>query len=530
MSLKSKLLLLLFFTILFLLVSNLVEQYYIIFPSFVSLEEREAEKDNARIHQAISNELAHLDMLCGDWAIWDDSYEFIQDGNEEYIESNLELNTLISAKLNLVLYVNKEKKVIFKRFYDLEKSFDITFVDDDLNKLVDIVLGDTSKPLETVDGILPLSQGPLMISSRPIFTSEGKGPATGCIVMGRLFSKSVLYSIKDQTDVEFRFFPDTLKTVHEPKTVIVQSSKDMLTMHGTYQSLENAIAYVVETNYVREITRRGLHSILIGELLFSISALILVIILFGITQNSVIRPLKTMSEITMQIRTTGDFSMRIPRLVKNEIGSLASAFNLLLEKIEQQTFALQEANSNLNVLARMDGLTGLYNRRTLDESLKSEWNRLLRGRKPLTVMLCDVDNFKKYNDFFGHQKGDDALKAVADVLKKATLRSADGTFRYGGEEFCVVLPDTDSAGAVTVAERIRSAVEQLKIPHVPSLGDSVVTISLGFSTKIPSEHESLNEILSESDEALYEAKRQGRNCVVAFSDFLRGKGNSQDIS
>lgn len=521
MSLKSKLLLVLGFTILFLLISNLIEQFFIIYPQFVELEEREALQDNDRVDQALRNELEHLDMLCGDWAIWDDSYEFVQDANEEYIESNLEVNTLISAKLNLILFLDVQGEVVYKRFYDLEKSYDIELKEKDLRSIIEISLGDSGLEVQAVSGILSVVQGPLLLSSRPVLTSEGTGPAKGTIVMGRLFTDMVTAKMEKQTGVPFSFRTGGSSISSDP--TVDNSDRNHVLVQRHFKSLVPSLNYLIETRYVREITRRGLQSIYMGEILFAISALVLVVILYILTKHSVIRPLRLISDTTSKIRTTGDYSIRIPSMKKNEIGSLAAVFNLLLDKIERQTIELLEANSSLNVLARIDGLTGLYNRRTFDEMLKSEWLRLLRIGKPLSIILCDVDNFKKFNDFYGHQKGDEALKAVGDVLKKTIMRSADGAFRYGGEEFCIILPDTDSTGTATVAERVRQAVENLQIPHVPSLGDEVITISLGFSTNIPSEEGSLNEALSEADEALYEAKRTGRNCTVQFEESLRKK-------
>ncbi|MFH1911228.1 MAG: diguanylate cyclase [Pseudomonadota bacterium] len=169
----------------------------------------------------------------------------------------------------------------------------------------------------------------------------------------------------------------------------------------------------------------------------------------------------------------------------------------------------------LNRLSRHDGLTGIANRRHFDEFYQQEWKRALREETPLSLLLCDLDFFKNYNDTYGHQAGDDCLRAVAGVLQKGLRRPGDLTARYGGEEFIVVLPGTLREGALAVAESLRKAVEALAIPHSASATAPVVTICLGVSITVPGPGESPADLLAAADRALYRAKEEGRNRVVA---------------
>jgi diguanylate cyclase (GGDEF)-like protein/PAS domain S-box-containing protein len=167
----------------------------------------------------------------------------------------------------------------------------------------------------------------------------------------------------------------------------------------------------------------------------------------------------------------------------------------------------------LQDLSRRDGLTGLANRRHFDECLEREWRSALREKTPLSIILCDIDYFKNFNDTYGHQGGDDCLRAVAGVLEQDLRRPLDVAARYGGEEFVLVLPGTDRKGALAVAESIRSGIEALAIPHAASTAAKVVTISLGVASAVPSPDVSAAEILSAADQALYRAKGAGRNRV-----------------
>lgn len=173
---------------------------------------------------------------------------------------------------------------------------------------------------------------------------------------------------------------------------------------------------------------------------------------------------------------------------------------------------LESANAELKKLVNIDGLTGLANRRYLDKYLRVEIARSMRNKHELSVILCDVDFFKKYNDTYGHLKGDDCLKKVAAAMESMCKRTTDLVARYGGEEFMAILPDTNGENAVLLANKMREAVEALNEQHSASdLGK--VTISLGVYSVVPENKEDSEKLIHKADEALYEAKQTGRNRV-----------------
>ncbi|MCS7225837.1 MAG: diguanylate cyclase [Gloeomargarita sp. SKYB31] len=177
---------------------------------------------------------------------------------------------------------------------------------------------------------------------------------------------------------------------------------------------------------------------------------------------------------------------------------------------------LQAANGELQRLAAFDGLTQVSNRRRFDEYLAQQWQQLANEGASLALILADIDFFKSYNDTYGHLAGDDCLRRVAQTIRRVASRTGDLVARYGGEEFAVVLPRTLLAGAMTVAERIRVAVEQLRIPHQNSAVHEWVTLSLGVTSMTPTATNSPAELVAAADHALYQAKQQGRNCVVPY--------------
>ncbi|MDD4929956.1 MAG: diguanylate cyclase [Gallionella sp.] len=177
---------------------------------------------------------------------------------------------------------------------------------------------------------------------------------------------------------------------------------------------------------------------------------------------------------------------------------------------------LEELNMQLLKLANMDGLTGLVNRRHFDERLAEEWLRALRTRHPFTLIMSDIDYFKRYNDAFGHLEGDECLKRIARVAQEIFCRPADTVARYDGEVFVVLLPDTDSDGAIKVAEKFRAAVESFHLPNPGNTHSPYLTISLGVTTIIPAANSVPDDCIQVVDDALSRAKNAGRNqlCVV----------------
>ncbi|MBD1940520.1 diguanylate cyclase [Microcoleus sp. FACHB-68] len=176
--------------------------------------------------------------------------------------------------------------------------------------------------------------------------------------------------------------------------------------------------------------------------------------------------------------------------------------------------ALQKANRELERLATLDGLTQVANRRRFDQYLSQEWVRQAREMKPLSLILCDVDYFKNYNDTYGHQAGDDCLQQIARALNRAIQSSAHLLARYGGEEFAVILPNTSAEAAAAVAEAMRLAIQELRIGHAQSSVSQYVTLSLGLATTIPTQECSPETLIGVADKALYQAKRQGRNRIA----------------
>ena len=177
---------------------------------------------------------------------------------------------------------------------------------------------------------------------------------------------------------------------------------------------------------------------------------------------------------------------------------------------------LIQANIELQRLSNVDALTGASNRKHLDEYIATEWRRAARDQTSLGVLMIDVDDFKKFNDTYGHLVGDAALIKVAEAARKVSGRPADLTARFGGEEFIIVLPGTDLAGAQAVGDKMRQSIEDLQVPHTASSAGGFLTVSIGAASIIPRRSDSFVALIETADVALYQAKRSGKNRVVTL--------------
>ena len=206
--------------------------------------------------------------------------------------------------------------------------------------------------------------------------------------------------------------------------------------------------------------------------------------------------------------------------VSNKVIEGKNIFTSIMRDITEQhnaMDALKVKNTELEYLSSHDSLTGMHNRRTGDDFLQREWNRAVRAKTSITILMIDIDYFKKYNDQYGHQAGDTCLVRVATAMKSVLNSPSDIIARYGGEEFIAILPETDNKGALLVAENIRKVIHDLEIPHEASDKD-VVTVSIGFGTAQPVKLMNYEKLVSCADKALYQAKEKGRNCVVMSGD------------
>jgi diguanylate cyclase (GGDEF)-like protein len=203
----------------------------------------------------------------------------------------------------------------------------------------------------------------------------------------------------------------------------------------------------------------------------------------------------------------------VVRQFRRQVQQMREHEQQLQRAIEERSHQLEKANKALREIANGDALTGIANHRTFQDNLRQQWRRTARSRLPITVLMIDVDYLKHYNESKGHQAGDECLRGIAEALRLQLLRPGDMVARYGGDEFAVLLAETDAAGGLAVAERMRQAIEEMEITCGLAAGSRQVTISVGVATIVPSPQEHPTSLTAAADRALSAAKRAGRNRV-----------------
>jgi len=304
--------------------------------------------------------------------------------------------------------------------------------------------------------------------------------------------EAVRRMLSDQPDIEFHYVTDATlaqQTAGQLQpTVILQDlvmpALDGFTLIQAYRADELTRQVPVIVLSAKEDPKLKAHSFAVGA-------------------NDYLVKLPDRLELLARVRYHS--AAHISRLQRDQ------AFRFLRESQKN----LADANIELQKLAALDGLTGIANRRRFDETINVEWQRGQRERQPLSLLLCDVDFFKIYNDTFGHLTGDLCLKKTAAVLTAHLKRPADLAARYGGEEFAIVLPDTRLEGALALAQSCVQHLESLAIENPQAAPYGVVTMSIGVTSVVPSPHSTIEELIESADRALYAAKKAGRNRVVS---------------
>ncbi|MGK0498836.1 MAG: diguanylate cyclase (GGDEF)-like protein [Oceanicoccus sp.] len=530
LSLKYKLVGILTLGLMLSIVGQLLTRYLLEIPALTALEFQADNKNIERVRLTIIDAQKSLVLNAIDYAVWDHSYEFIESHRgdpvyEQYVEANLEEQSLEALEVDGAVFIAAQGG-IKHNFYNER----IDALLDPGSEFVPpkIRIGFSANPDGSVDdpfinsGIGQSNLGPVVFSASHIVTSQQPYPAPrGILIFWRLLDESYFDRVSKNLQTEMRVV--TLSEATEDP--LLSSALERLRFEGVEQlprdehgnlywtlrdSANNPLFLVEQSTEARGFSENVLSStVIVG---FASSALILFILVLAFS-HIVINRILNAKETMLDIINTGDYTRRLASADKDEMDTMFSQFNELLEQIQEQNQELVEQNQDLAKLSEQDALTGIANRRFLDDVLARSWRQCGRLKTTMSVLMIDVDYFKAYNDRYGHPAGDQVLIKIAQTLQQNLYRTTDYLARFGGEEFCVVLTDTNSETAHVIAERLRSGIEHLRIRSDESKSEDVITVSIGVATFMPSAKMAETNMIKAADDALYEAKRQGRNRV-----------------
>ncbi len=334
--------------------------HFIIFPSFLALENGEARKDVERSIQAINREIFHLDSLAHDWSAWDDTYEFAESSSEDYIETNLTPSVFTIISLNLIYICDPEGKVIWGEIHDLETEEMIHLADfpqDALPQTHPLISYKTDQvpPSEiTVAGVFMTAQGPMLISSRPVLNNNNEGPIRGAFIMGRFLDDTMLKNLVDQTRVDFKIFPiqadgfpEALKNIPKQLTsespyVIKSNGDEFLQVYSTFPDIKGDAALLISAKIPRKILARGTITIRYTIVSTLTVGLVILMVILLLLQRTVLRPVTHLTNHAVSVGKSGDLSVSLSIQRLDEIGTLAREFDRMLGQLSEARKELLE--------------------------------------------------------------------------------------------------------------------------------------------------------------------------------------------
>ena len=491
-----------------------------VLPSLMELEANADRKDIERVVIGFDMVRHLLNTLAYEYAIRDDTYRYFFTRDELYLKNTLSIDTFVSNDFDVALLTDKQGNIIWSAYADLseENFFPADSVDakELLPLLADANEARPGAPI-SISGIINTSRGPLIFSSYSVLKSNGAGDSPGSLLFGRHLDDHIAGEVEDMVKMHF-----TISPITEDQALAAKGKK----LSQQYRDDNNTIRWYLTDIYDQPVLSISLQlekrafadkiidTPILGALLVMVISWLIIITTLN---RSLVQPILTICRHLFHIRSTGDYSVRLNSRRNDEVGTLSDECDLLIQYIEQQQELVEQQSMELHRLSYEDSLTELANRRRFDQSLKDYWKLCRRDKRPVSMLMCDIDYFKKYNDNYGHQSGDETLSTVADILRSSVCRKSDLAARYGGEEFALVLPDTDEKGAQIVAERLQQKIKDAAIPHDHSMAESTVTFSIGIATLMPDSENEPQLLINQADRALYRAKAEGRNRYIFYS-------------
>ncbi|MCP4115997.1 MAG: HAMP domain-containing protein [Desulfobacteraceae bacterium] len=417
-------------------------QRFIIFPSFISLEQDEGRKDTMRAVQAINREAHHLDSLCNDWAAWDDSYEFVQapSKGKAYIEANLMLTTFTGSNLNLIYIVNSGGKVVWGQIHDLEAEKMIRipeFPNDAFPKahpLTSYIINEESPEKKRVAGVFMTGKGPMLVSAHPILNSAYQGPSRGTIILGRLLNEKLVNTFIEQTNVKFQVFPihttglpEDLwdipgRITRESPFLMNESGDGNLIVYTTFPDIQGNAVLLLKTKIPRKISERGVVTTRVAliSIIASGGGIILVILL--LLRRIVLKPLSDLTDHTLSIAESGDLSARTAASRSDEIGVLSREFDKMLARLADAQKKLMEQSYYSGKAEMASGI--LHNVRNSMSPLLGQLHQLDSTLRKIPFSQLEMAHNELDEGTASEQRRQDLIKFVL-LSNKSLISSAN---------------------------------------------------------------------------------------------------------
>ncbi len=501
-------------------------RYFWVLPQLNELAHYNDRVEVLRIKNQIYQRLKLHSNYAYDNAVWDEAYQAAQQHDVDWFKRNFFLKELFAKqKFNGVYFYDQQGQLITGLSVDPSFTPLSTPEFTDPSRYTSLLINPSEvranqlKPIIRLQFTHVLAQ-PAAVFSHSIAPTNENGPSAGTMVVWQFIDNDFVdkLSLEDSDPIDIHT-GDELEVLFQhlsaellQKGVNAQIYRERLLIGARDIQGKPLLAFSFAPS-PRLYDQSYLASSTIAGLLMTASILV---IFFAAISIRVVRPIIRLLQTVSYASLSNDYSVRTHLRGNSELFRLAGKVDELLEVVEQQQQKLKAQNLRLEELSNTDALTGLANRRSLDTYLNALASHKVDSTLALSLLVVDIDHFKSYNDTQGHAKGDKVLQQVANGLKQLTHGATDLVARFGGEEFVVVLENTDAENATYVAANLCQGIEALGIPH-SAAPMRIVTVSIGVATKAAQQPLNPQALFDAADNALYQAKQRGRNQIVVAS-------------
>jgi len=457
------------------------------------MDEESLETDRKRVESYIESEKMDLQRFNRDWAVWDDSYTFMQNRSEAYIGSNLIPETFENSAINLMVFINTKDEVIYANGYDLADGTELDLARS-LQQVPKII-----EEAENGNGLVIIedsSFGSVMVAVDEILRSEGQGPSTGHLASGIFLNES--------------FFNTMRNTLALDVQVVNKEAGDLKIQELDEKTLSSLLAVsdglTLELKKERKYYQQKSSSMNGLFLALAIATIILVILVYYLMDMLV---LSRISHLSVQLKDV-DFDKAQSLEVENS-RNVEDEITDLENSIQNMLSSLEKAHADVSKLAFFDQLTGLPNRFSL---YKDFLKRIEKEQASFSVLFFDLDGFKRINDLYGHNSGDEVLKQIGRRLNAKSLRKGSRLYRIGGDEFILISDTAEKTKLTGEITEVMAAIQK-----VFNLGKVTTSISASIGISFyPANARTLDDLLQYADVAMYAAKKNGKNNYVFYED------------
>lgn len=457
------------------------------------MDEESLETDRKRVESYIESEKMDLQRFNRDWAVWDDSYTFMQNRSEAYIGSNLIPETFENSAINLMVFINTKDEVIYANGYDLADGTELDLASS-LQQVPEII-----EEAENGNGLVIIedsSFGSVMVAVDEILRSEGQGPSAGHLASGIFLNESFFYTMRNTLALDVQ--------------VVNKEAGDLKIQELDEKTLSSLLAVsdglTLELKKERKYYQQKSSSMNGLFLALVIATIILVILVYYLMDMLV---LSRISHLSVQLKDV-DFDKAQSLEVENS-RNVEDEITDLENSIQNMLSSLEKAHADVSKLAFFDQLTGLPNRFSL---YKDFLKRIEKEQASFSVLFFDLDGFKRINDLYGHNSGDEVLKQIGRRLNAKSLRKGSRLYRIGGDEFILISDTAEKTKLTGEITEVMAAIQK-----VFNLGKVTTSISASIGISFyPANARTLDDLLQYADVAMYAAKKNGKNNYVFYED------------